>query len=175
MKPKGPEKIRRRGMSLLELVVASSMLALLMTSVAVLLRTGRQVWEAHEADYRRVEAAQATLRHVVREVRQAESVAAISAAGDSSGQLALLMPDGTLKVWDHDGATDTVNYGVNAANSLLAEEITGLAFAGFQADGVTAAATADEVQMLQIEVNIARPPGAAGGGTFRSWAWLRSW
>ena len=62
---------------MLELVIATSMFAIMLTAVCVILRTGRQVWEAHEAEFTLVEAAQATLRHVVRRVRQAEQVTAI--------------------------------------------------------------------------------------------------
>ena len=166
---------KRRGMSLLELVVATSLLAMMLTAVTVILRTSRQVWESHEAEFVRLEAAQATLRHIVRQVRQADAVSAISDATDNSGQLALAMPDGQVVVWDHDGGTNTVNYGVGAANSLLAPEIAGLRFAGLRADGTTPAAQPAEVQCLRIDVTIPVPAGAAGSGVFSSWAWIRSW
>jgi type II secretory pathway component PulJ len=162
-------------MSLLEMVIATTMFAVVLTSISVLLRTGRQVWEAHEADFTRVEAAHATLRHVVREIRQAESVVNISAAADTSGHLELLMPTGEVRVWDHDDTTDVVSYGITAATSLLAPDVTELQLVGFAADGATQTATPDEVQAIQVTVTIQLP---AGGGTPRSvtsWAWLRSW
>ena len=161
-------------MSLLELVIATSMFAIMLTAICVILRTGRQVWEAHEAEFTLVEAAQATLRHVVRRVRQADRVTAISAAADDSGNLALSMPDGTAMVWDHDGGTNSVNYGLATPNSLLASDITALRFQGFRADGVTPTTVPEEVRSLRIEVAVPLPVGA-GSGVFSSWAWLRSW
>lgn len=163
-------------MTLLELVIASTMLAVIMTSIAVVMRTGRQAWEAHEADYTRIEAAHATLRHIVREVRQADEVTAISSAVDVSGALSLLMPGGDTKSWDHDSGTNRVNYGVNVTpTDMLALEVTGLRFSGFRADGVTAATSPDEVQCIRIDVMIQLPHDTGGARTVSSWAWVRSW
>lgn len=161
-------------MSLLELIIATSMFAVMLTSVCVILRTGRQVWEVHEAEFTLVESAQATLRHIVRRVRQADAVTALSAATDDSGQLALGMPDGTTLVWDHDENDDCVNYGSGAPNALLATGIAALRVQGFRADGVTPTAVPEDVRSLRIEVAVPLPAGA-GSGVFSSWAWVRSW
>ncbi len=165
----------RRGMSLLELVIATSMLALVMGAVSMILRTSRQAWEAHEGDYTRVEAAHATLRHLVREVRQADGVTAISAATDNSGQLGLLMPSGVTRLWDHDDATNTVNYSATSGNGLLAEEVTGLRFTGYKPDGVTVTASPSEVKFLKIDVSVALPREVDGTRVVSSYVWVRSW
>lgn len=163
-------------MTLLELVIASTMLAIAMTSIAVIMRSGRQAWEAHEADYTRIEAAHATLRHVVREIRQADAVTAITASSDNSGAITLLMPSGDSKSWDHVGASNRVNFGVNVTpTDLLADEITGLRFSGFQADGATAAASADDTQCVRIDVTVQLPRETGGTRVVTSWAWVRSW
>ncbi len=163
-------------MTLVELVIASTMLAMMMTSIAVVMRTGRQAWEAHESDYVRIEAAHATLRHVVREIRQADAVSAISLATNNSGALSLAMPNGDTKSWDHDNATNRVNYGVNVTPvDLLADQIVGLRFSGFRADGTTAATTTAEVQCIRIDVTIQLPREVGGERVVSSWAWIRSW
>jgi type II secretory pathway pseudopilin PulG len=162
-------------MTLLELVIATSLLAVVLTSVTVILRTGRQAWEAHEADFIRVEAAHATLRHVVRAVRQADAVAQISAATDNSGRLSLSMPNNEVRVWDHDAATRTVNFGVTNPSELLATDITGLRFVGYRADGATTTTVPDEIQAVEAEVAFQLPVAVGGGRTIRSWAWVRSW
>jgi hypothetical protein len=162
-------------MSLLELVIATSMLAMLLTAVMVVLRTGRQAWEAHEADFTRIESAHATLRHIVREVRQADAVTAISAAADTSGRLALAMPDGSVKVWEHDAGTNQVNHGLTTATELLAPNITGLRFVGYETDGATATTVPNDVQALEIEVTVQLPVETNGTRVVHSWAWVRSW
>lgn len=166
---------RRRGMSLLELVVATSMLAMVMGAVSMILRTSRQAWEAHEGDYTRVEAAHATLRHLVREVRQADAVTAISLATDNTGQLGLLMPTGVTRLWDHDAGTNTVNFTATSGSGMLANQITGLRLTGYKADGTTTTAVPDEVQFLKIDVTIQLPREVNGTRVVSSYVWVRSW
>lgn len=162
-------------MSLLELIIATSMLAMLMTSISVVIRAGRQTWDAHEADYTRIEAAHSVARHIVRKIRAAEAVTVITAPTDNSGQLAVQMPNGDTVVWDHDSATNRVNYGVTTANSLLATDVTGLRFTGMRANGTTQAAVAADVQCVQIEVTVQLPRETNGQRIVTSWAWVRSW
>ena len=161
-------KTSRRGITLLEMVIASSMLALVLTSISVVMRSGRGAWEAHEADFTRIQAAHATVRHLVRNVRQAKEVVAID-----SGSISLLMQDGDILVWDHDSGSDQVNYGVTSATNLLAPDITGLRFEGFEADGVTP--TTVDVQCLRIEVTFDLPVATNPQRTVSSWAWVRTW
>ena len=162
-------------MSLLEVVIATSMLAMVLTTVSVVMRSGRQAWEAHEEDYTRIEAAHATLRHIVRQVRHADAVTEITSKTDNSGRLGLLLPSGDIRIWDHDGATNMVNCGIGSPSSPLAPDITGLRFTGLKADAATDAASAAEVQCLQIDVTVQLPHDVGGSRTVSSWAWVRSW
>ena len=168
-------KRKRHGLSLLELVIASSMLAVVMTTISVVMRTTRLGWEAHEADYLRIEAAHATLRHIVREIRHADAVTEISARTDTSGRLGLLLPNGDTRIWDHDAGTDIVSCGIGAPDNILAVDITGLTFVGFRADAATFANNADEVQCLRIDLDFQLPRETGGARTVSSWAWVRSW
>jgi hypothetical protein len=162
-------------MTMLELIIASSLLAMVLATVGVLLRTGRQAWEAHSADYSRVEAAHATIRHIVRQVRQAEAVTSITPSTDNSGRLSLLLLDGSTVVWDHDAATSSVSYGVTTPTGLLAPDISALRFTGYRADGATVTSTASLVQAIRIDVTIQLPVEVNGTRVVSSWAWVRSW
>jgi type II secretory pathway component PulJ len=170
-----PRQAARRAFSLLELVISCAMLAVLMVSVGGVLRSSRQAWEAHEADYVRLEALHATVRHIVRKVRQAEDVTEVSTSGDTSGRLGLKLVDGSTVVWDHDSATSKVNYGVTTPTSLLAENIATLRFYAYKADGVTLTTTPGEVQNLLVEASVTLPRESGGTKTVSSWAWVRSW
>lgn len=165
----------RRGVTLLELVIASAMLALLLTSASVVLRTSRQAWQAQDDDFKRLDAMHATIRHMVRQVRQAKSVASLSAATDTAGTLSLTMPDGTTTYWRRDAGTNRVYSGVGAANQLLGDNITSLRITGYRADGTTTTTTPALVRSLQIEASVALNREQNGARTVRSWAWVRSW
>jgi prepilin-type N-terminal cleavage/methylation domain-containing protein len=172
MKPRAHKP--RRGLTLLELVIASSMLAILMTSVAVVLRTGRQAWEAHEADFSRLDALHATVRHIVRQVRQAKEITQISAANDNSGRLGVRMADGQEIVWDHNGSV--VNCGVTNPDQLLATNIATLRFVGYKADGVTATTSTADIHNIFVEATTVLPNRDVGATkTASAWIWLRSW
>lgn len=166
---------RRHGLTLLELIIASSMLAMLLGSVSVVIRAGRASWTAHEADYHRIEAAHSVVRHIVRQIRAAEAVTEVTVDTNNSGRLGLRMPNGDTVVWAHDSEDNAVNYGVSSPDNILATEITGLRFRGMRADGVSAATSAADVQCVQIEVTIQLPREANGQRIVTSWAWVRSW
>jgi type II secretory pathway pseudopilin PulG len=165
----------RRAFSLLELVISCAMLGALMVAVGGVLRTSRQAWEAHEADYTRLDALHATVRHIVRQVRQADSVTEVSVAGETSGRLGLKLVDGSVVVWDHDSLTSKVYYGVTTPTSLLAENVATLKFTAYKADGVTATTTPNDVQNLLVEASVNLPRESGGTKTVASWAWIRSW
>src|SRR6476620_10325737 len=66
--------MRRSGFSLLEMIVATAIMATLMTSVVVIVRSGYAIWNAQEADINIADSGNAVLRHFVRELRQATAV-----------------------------------------------------------------------------------------------------
>ena len=172
---KQPVRKCRAGVTLLEIVIASTMLAVVVAAVSLLVRSARETWAAHTADYGRIEAAHATVNHIVRRARQAVSVSAISGPAETSGNLSLLMPSGDTYVWEHDGAGDAVNFGTDAASNLLAEDITGLKFTAYKADGTTQTTDPTEVQSMRIETTVQLPRETGGQRTVDSWAWIRSW
>ena len=165
----------RCGFSLLELVVSCAMLGTLMVAVGGVLRTSRQAWEGHEGDFVRLQSLHSLVRHIVRNVRQADSVTEISLASDTSGRLGLQLADASIVVWDHDSATSKVSFGVTTPSSFLAENTTTLKFTGYKADGVTATTTPSLVQSILIEATTTLPRETSATKTISSWAWVRSW
>jgi len=162
-------------MSLLELVIATSLMTMVLATISVVMRTGRAAWEAHEGDFTRLEAAHATVRHIVRLARQAEDVLAVSPSTDSSGSLSIRMPTGEIYFWDHDANTSTVHFGQNVANNLLADNINQLSFAAYEADGVTPASAVDDIQCLRVTVTVLLPRETNAPRSVTSWVWVRAW
>ena len=165
--------LRRRGFSLLELLVTSVLMATIVTSAVMVLRSSQTAWTMHASDQARLDAAYATLRHITRGVRQAESVVAISAPGDLSGSLRVQLASGEIVVWEHSGVN--VNYGVNAADSLLAAGVTEFSLAGYEADGVTLTTTPGDIQSIVCAVTVPLERSAAPTRTISTRIWLRAW
>lgn len=163
---------RRNGFSLLELLVATTLLVSMVTAVSVLLRVNYDQWLEYRNGCLRQESATGVLRHLVRQIRQAESVVAVSPSSDTSGSLSVRMPSGETVVWEHSGTN--VRYGVTAPTQLLGNHISGLTFVGLQGDGVTPAADVLNVQCVQITVAYTLPDRTPSARSLTTTAWVRA-
>ena len=110
--------------------------------------------------------------HLVRRVRQARSVDAIS-----SNSISLVMADGSISAWAYDGSSTptTVKYGVTTASNLLAEDITNVSIVGYERDGITATTTVADIRLVRYSVSVELPRNPPVTKTVSSYAWLRSW
>lgn len=166
---------RRNGTTLLELILATTLLTSMVTATAVVLRTGHVAWEANQSDVTLISSGNATVRHIVRRVRQAEAVTAISGPSDTSGSLSVLMASGETLVWDHDNGAKQVSYGIGSADSLLGQDIATLSFTGYRADGTTQTTVPAEIQSVKCRASVELARTSGGTRTVSCWAWLRAW
>lgn len=167
---------RHLGFTLVEMIAATAILAVLTTSSFTLVRTANDAWRRHRDDAQQRREGVAALQHVVRRVRQATQVTAISSAADMSGYLTLQMPDGTLALWDHDAVANQMLYGPVTPNNLLAENITIANFTGLTANGL--AQTADPAKIHAVKCLVTytlNHPAGVATETVSCVAWLRSW
>ena len=72
-------------------------------------------------------------------------------------------------------SSSDVYYNNGTSNQLLAKSIDSMTFTGYKADGVTAATTVTDIQIVQCQVQITLPRGAGVTRTLSTRAWLRSW
>jgi len=165
----------RRGVSLLELMVATAMMATLMTSVVVVMRSGFAVWNAQEADIDALENGYGVLRQFVQQIRQATAVTAISAANDTTGDLSFATATGVTRAWSHNGAPEEVYFNNGSSNQMLAKNIDTLTFTGYEADGVTQTTVVNNIQVVTCKVQVTLPQGSGVTRTLSCRAWVRSW
>ena len=163
------------GLSLLEMMVATTIMATLMASVVVVMRSGFAVWNAEQADIDALENADAVVRHFVQQMRQADSVTAISAPSDTTGDLSFLTATGATRSWSHNGAPKEINFNNGVSSGLLANNIDTLTFTGYEADGVTQTTVVDDIQVVKCTVQVTLPQGAGVTRTVSCQAWIRSW
>jgi type II secretory pathway pseudopilin PulG len=163
---------RPSGLSLLEMMVATAMMATLMASVVVVLRSGYAIWNAQEADIDILENGYGVLRHFSQQMRQATSITSISVPSDTTGDLSFLTAMGTTRTWSHNGAPKEVNFNNGTTNALLAKNIDTLTFTGYEADGVTQTTIITDVQAVKCTVQVLL---AGSTRTISCRAWIRSW
>jgi prepilin-type N-terminal cleavage/methylation domain-containing protein len=167
---------RQTGFTLVELIAATAIMAMLTTSSFALVRTANDAWRRHRDDLQQRGEAIAALQHIVRRVRQATQVTSISTAADWSGYITLQMADGTSAMWDHDGGTNQLLYGTGAPNNILAEGLTQLNLIGLTANGLGATTDPSRIHAVRCTVRYAlsRPAGPITE-TVSCVAWLRAW
>jgi prepilin-type N-terminal cleavage/methylation domain-containing protein len=164
-----------RGFSLLEMMVATAMMATLMASIVVVMRTGYATWNAQEGDIDALENGYGVLRHFVQQLRQADEVTAISAASNTAGSLTFATSTGVARTWSHNGGPEQVYFNNGTSNHLLARNIDSITFTGFEADGVTPTTVVEDIQMVKCTVQVTLPRGAGVTRTISCRAWIRSW
>jgi len=159
-------------MSLLEMITATAIMATVMASVVVLVRSGHDVWNAYEEDIEINENAYGVLRHVVRQLRQADSITAISAPSDTSGSLSILTSSGTTNSWSHSGSQVLFNNG--SGDQLLAQSIDELTFVGYDAAG-NQTTTPGDIQRVQCTARVTLTQGGGTPKTVSVTTWVREW
>jgi len=162
-------------MTLLEVMIATAMMSTIVATVAVLLRGSHAAWNAQDEDLTRLRSAHATVRHIVRHVRQATAVAAISNPSNTAGSLSITTASGDTYVWARNGNTDEVQFGIGTADQLLAEDITELTFTGYQADATTTTTEPSQIQSVRCTARVTLPHDVGGERTVSAWVWMRTW
>jgi hypothetical protein len=157
------------------MMVATAMMATLMASVVVVMRSGLTVWNAQEADIDVLENGYGVLRHFVQQMRQADSVTVISIPSDTTGDLSFLAATGETRSWSHNGGPEQVYFNNGTGNQLLANSIDSLTFTGYEADGVTQTTVVDSIQVVQCTVQVTLPHGSGVSRTLTTRAWIRTW
>jgi prepilin-type N-terminal cleavage/methylation domain-containing protein len=166
---------RRSGFSLVEMIAATTIMAVVMTSVIVVIRTGYTVWNAYEQDLDVAEEAYGVLRHFVRQMRQATAVTAISSASDTTGNLSYTTAAGITQTWSLNGGTSQVMFNNGTVTSTLARSINQLIFEGFEADGVTPTTVVDDMQIVKCTIQVTLGQGGGTTRTVSAKAWIRAW
>ncbi|MEZ6087599.1 MAG: hypothetical protein R3C05_06160 [Pirellulaceae bacterium] len=164
---------------MLELVIAGSMLAAVMTSLSTVMRTARLSWDAADNDYAALHQAHSVARHFVRAVRESTGVNQLQSNGTD---IELRMRGGGTASWrwaaqDSNGLNNVVILGGSTVptETTLAHNVDRLRFVGYKADGVTVAATADDIHLLEVTVVVTLPRKSGSQKQVHSKVWIRSW
>lgn len=155
------QQLARRGFSLIEMVIAMTLLSTVMTAVTVVLRTGREAWQTHEADHVRTRTAHASVRHIVRAVREASEIVNITTGVTANSRLTVRLSDGDTLTWQHDSAGKTISLtqtSISNTPTVIAEDIESLEFLPFRVDGgLFSSSMMHRAQELEIRVGVVLP------------------
>ena len=170
-------KRHRGGFSLLEMIIAMTLLSVVMTAVTSVLGTSRQAWEAHEADHLRLRTAHAAVRHIVRAVREAAEIVNITTGSTTNTRLTVILSDGDTLTWQHDSSRKTISLTQTSVSSMLtviAEGVETLEFVPFRVDGGQfQSSMMHRAQEIEITVGVLLPRETPVVRRAASRVWLR--
>ncbi|MCH7719630.1 MAG: hypothetical protein IH988_01385 [Planctomycetes bacterium] len=164
----------RRAMTLLETVLAMTLLSLISVLGAQVVRTSWQAWDIQDRRSDTFQHLNGVLTHVTRHLRMCRSVFAVSGPIDTSGNLEIKLPDDSMVKWFHDAPNRVVRYEINGVTPthLLATGIDALKFECFQIDGVTTTTVPGDIRMIRTTATVTIPVQGTPF-TLSSTVWIR--
>jgi|GEM_PF-2863278 len=146
--------MKTRAMTLLETMMAMSLMTMISVIGAQTVRTTWQAWDIQAGRSDTLQHLSGTLTHITRHLRSARTVVEVSGSTDDSGYLAITLPDDSVVKWSHDDGSGRVYYGIDPPTSLLALDIDTLKFECFEIDGVTPTTTTADIRMIRITSSV---------------------
>lgn len=146
-----------RAMTLLEAVLAMTILTTISLLGAEALRTTWQSWDIQDKRSEQLQHLEGALSHITRHLRTARNIVAIPSPTDESAKWKVTLPDSTIAEWNHRDADKKIDYKVNAVNYLLATNIDKLKFECYETDGITLTTNLPDIRMIRITATVIIP------------------
>lgn len=169
--------LTRSGITLLELVISSTMLAVVASSLGLVLRTSRTAWEMNDTEYSAHHHGQTVVLHFLRQAREAKKVLSIGASS-----ITLEDGNGGTLTWAHQATGPTgrngtvvVTFGASGSPQPLAYDIRNLTFTGLEADGQTPSIDPSRIRALVVSATVEIPGNSTPLQTYSSRVWIRAW
>ena len=146
-----------RAMTLLEAVLAMTILTTISLLGAEALRTTWQSWDIQDKRSEQLQHLEGALSHITRQLRTARNVVLVTPSTDNSGAIHITLPDTTVVEWNHDEITNEINYTANLSTSLLAAGIDELKFECYEIDGTTLTTNVPDIRTIRTTVTVIIP------------------
>ena len=149
------KKLRENGFTLVEMVAALTVLALLAAIVGPLLSNGARAYNDSAAALQTLSKLRVASERLVREIRE------IRRDGSGSYDISLPLSSTTLQFFKTDTEQVTnstaapmvpLSYAGNAGTPILSDKVSALNFSSFQADGSLPANDNSDVAFIDIEL-----------------------
>ncbi len=173
--PHGPGRARERGLSLVEVLLASALLAIVVGAVAELPRITHATWSLAAGRSELQENARLGVDFAVRELRQATAIVQVSGPG--------VNPNGFVVYRDRDGTQRRLDRRLDAGlgrmvlaldGVAVAEVLDSLVVTGLAADAATSTLKADSVRSVVVSMGFADPDAVAQPLAVRSTVLVRA-
>lgn len=167
---------KRAAYTLLELVMAMTLLSVITTGTSLALRSSRQAWETFEFSQTRIRTGHALVRHIIRTTREGGSVVSVTGPSQVSGSMTVALRSGNEVTWEHDAARRRVLFRQTqpTSTSVVAENVEQLRFEARGADmQVYQSGSTDRIQHVWIEATVDVTGKVSGRRAITGAVWIR--
>ena len=127
-----PQKIKQNGFTIIEVMMAMVILAILMAAVGLAFDASVKNFQANEGIYKTTNTARQSLLRITNDLRTAQAVALIGSGDPDNSQCSIVLSDGTDITYKFDNTDSTLYYITNDDTSdpdyVLCENVTAMTF-----------------------------------------------
>jgi Tfp pilus assembly protein FimT len=147
-------RIFSRGVTLHEMVLVVTLMALLMVALAPYFYTMRTSYSHSDRSTELMQMSRVAMNKMLKEIRQAKRLLSVTAASDPNGRLVFTdFDNNTIEFKKYnDGSREMLGYVVNGVTSPLAGPITSLKFDAKGVDAATSTQVASLIKSVNIEL-----------------------
>lgn len=127
---KRPKHIRKTGFTIVEVLLSLTILALLMTAVAIAFDASVENYQVNRGIYKTINTARQALLRITNDLRTADAVALIGGGDPDNSQISVVTNTGNDITYRFDSATGTLYYDDNATSNsyVLCDNVTAATF-----------------------------------------------
>lgn len=153
----GRRSHRYRAMTLLEAMLAMTILTTISLLGAEALRTTWQSWDIQDRRSEQLQHLEGALSHITRHLRAARNIVEVPSPMDESAKWKVTLSDSTIAEWNHRDAGKKIDYKIDAVNYLLAANIDKLKMECYEIDGTTLTTNLSNIRMIRITATVIIP------------------
>jgi Tfp pilus assembly protein PilE len=148
---------RLRGFTLVELILVVGTIALVAGALVGLISNSYRDWTLGSNRSTLLQDGQAVMEQMVRILRQAKAVNAVSQSTDQAGSITFTGADGVLQQFRRNTSTNELEYGPTGSLSALTGSVNNLVFTCYDINGnvLTGSVSTINIQSVGIEITLA--------------------
>lgn len=166
------------GLTLMEMVIALSIMTIVFASVLPLFFQMRNSWETRQAAAETLQNGRILIDHINRNISKAVKITAVSESSQTSGYIEYENNDAEIIRYDVNSTGNYVEFGPVGTLSDLAGPVSQLKFTCYDAcdldSPISPITDANIIRVVQVETTVSNPAWPDREESFSTWAYLRT-
>ena len=163
------------GVTLVEMIIAVALIAIVFTALTPLFRGILNSWDSKAGAAETVQNGRVLIGHLNHNLSKAVQISAVSASAETDGYIEFEDNDGNTLRYDINSTSNYVEFGVVGGLSDLAGPASQLQFTCYDANDFSTPITdVNSIRYVKVEATLTNPAPLGQDKTFTAWAYLRT-